>query len=191
MAAETSTRAAPPNPAPHAPNDPPAAAGAKDPSMPINLRPAAAIAFVDGPSVEDGAAALAFLQQEARDPSGGRRMLRVPVAIRFDGPGKLMIDAAAIGVDHAALGVAALGVELDDSAMGVGLLDQLRSACERSATTCAVWLHVHWGPNLPMPPLPPIPGAPPPAPTTLAVRAFEALIGPGVAASSARVGVAR
>ncbi len=143
----------------------------------------------EGPAVDDPRAVTAFLTERARDSAGGRRMFRLPVMLRFDGPGKLMIEAAAVGVDDAALGAAGLQVDLDDSAMSVGLLDRCRALCARDAASCAVWIDAHWGRNLPLPPLPPIPGEPPRPAQALAVRAVVELVAAGTAPSAARVRV--
>lgn len=159
--------------------------------MPTPMQSTPAPTFESGANVADTAALLTWLRQQAKDGQDRRRLFRVPVVIRFDSPGKLMIDDAAIGVDAAALGADGLHVELDDTTMSVALMDHCRRLCPPKDDVCGLWIHAQVGRALPMPNLPPIPGAPPEAAETLSVRAVEGLIEAGAKAAATKVGVAR
>ncbi len=159
--------------------------------MPTPMQRQTAPTFQPGAVVADAAAALTWLRQHAKDDQGQRRLFRVPVVVRFDGPGKLMIDDSAVGVDVAALGAAGLHVDLDDTTMGVALLDHCRRLCAPEAEVCALWIHAQVGRALPMPSLPPMPGAPPEAAESLSVRAVEGLVEAGAQATTTHLGVAR
>ena len=89
------------------------------------MTPAAAIEFEDGPLVADTAALREWLE------AGGDRLVLVPVRVQVD----------ALGITAAHLGE--LPVRLDDSALGVALLDRVRQACP--AASCTVLLEARWG----------------------------------------------
>lgn len=113
----------------------------KDPKMP-NMKP--------GPTIDvskAGAAAelRAFFEANQKTAAGQRRLFRVPVALRFEDPSRLAIAAAFVGAHLPAAGQDALALQLDDSALGVSLLEQVGRACPKDRTECAVWLTGHWG----------------------------------------------
>ncbi len=65
----------------------------------------------------------------------GRTELRVPVELTLSALG---IEGAVIG-----LGGERLGLDLDDSGLGISLADRARDACG-TAATCAMWLRGRW-----------------------------------------------
>jgi hypothetical protein len=107
------------------------------------MTPAPSRSYVDGAALSDGAALLAWL--EASDG----KALRLPVAITFDDEYRLAIQTAQVG------GVA---LKLDDTAMGVGVLDQVRTLCPAGQPGCTVWLEGTWGSVLQGATLPGLPG---------------------------------
>lgn len=98
------------------------------------LSPAPVVAFEDGPFADDPAALLAWLQ-------GRKGLVQLPVVVAFDDEHRLGIVRAWVGASEAA----GLKLKLDDTAMGVALLDHLRTACP-PGPTCEVWLEGTWGP---------------------------------------------
>ncbi len=138
--------------------------------MSNEMKPASGITFGGGVPVAD--ATVAWFKSHAKGPKG-RALFRLPVVMTFDSNAKLQITKAVIAADAEAAGI---WVDLDDTAMGVGVLQQLRGLCPKEATSCVVWLHAHWGRNVPMPPMPPMPGMPPQPPEAIAVRAVDGLV---------------
>jgi hypothetical protein len=70
-------------------------------------------------------------------------------------------DKHRLGFGEAFLGTAdpapaeAIYLDLEDSALGISLLDRVRRRCPEPATSCALWLVGYWGPpSLPLPPAP-------------------------------------
>jgi hypothetical protein len=151
------------------PETPPARNGVTDAMPQHPLTPEPERTFVDGPPIDPPDALLEWLETTASaDP---RPRIRLPVVVRFRDQHRLGLDGGHIGVSPAALpGV--IGVTLDDSAMGISLLDRVRDACPDSKeTVCPVWLEGTWagGPSHKMrvfrlvgvnPPAPPAGGAP-------------------------------
>ena len=125
--------------------------------------------FVDGPPIEPPAGLLAWLDKTgAAEP---RQRIRLPVVVRFADGHRIGLDGGHIGVSPA-ITPGAIQVALDDSAMGISLLDRVRQACpDEKQTECAVWLEGTWlgGPRRLFqvtrlvgvnPPAPPAGGAP-------------------------------
>lgn len=98
---------------------------------PVNLTPEPALSFVDGPAIADSDALLAWLS------ANKGRTLQLPVVVAFDDEHRLAVKRASLG---------ALQLRLDDTSMGVGILDRLRAACPPGPLECAVWLEGRWGP---------------------------------------------
>jgi hypothetical protein len=99
--------------------------------------------FVDGPPIDPPDALLKWLETTAS--AEPRPRIRLPVVVRFRDQHRLGLDGGHIGVSPAALpGV--IQVTLDDSAMGIALIDRVRDACpDAKETVCAVWLEGTWG----------------------------------------------
>jgi hypothetical protein len=86
---------------------------------------------------------LAWLQQDAGDEK--RTMFRVPVVVRFADQARLGLGDVAIAAQEADLTPDSLALDVDDGALGISLLDRLRSSCPPNRQACAVWLEGHWG----------------------------------------------
>ena len=125
--------------------------------------------FVDGPPIEPPAALLAWLDKTgAAEP---RKRIRLPVVVRFKDAHRIGLDGGTIGVSPA-VAPGSIQVALDDTAMGISLLDRVREACpDDKQTECVVWLEGTWvgGPGRKLqvlrlvgvnPPAPPGGGAP-------------------------------
>jgi len=125
--------------------------------------------FVDGPPIEPAAGLLAWLEKTgAAQP---RKRIRLPVVVRFSDAHRIGLDGGHIGVSPA-IAPGAIQVALDDTAMGISLLDRVREACpDDKQTECVVWLEGTWlgGPRKQLqvlrlvgvnPPAPPGGGAP-------------------------------
>lgn len=113
-------------------------------AMPQHLKtPEPERTFVDGPPIEPPDALLKWLETTAS--AEPRPRIRLPVVVRFRDQHRLGLDGGHIGVSPAAMpGV--IQVTFDDSAMGVSLLDRVRSSCpDEKQTVCAVWLEGTWG----------------------------------------------
>jgi len=108
--------------------------------------PAPVLEFVDGPALADAGLLPWLRDQEARGTT-----LRLPVVVDFGGPFRLGVQRAWLGSDLAEPGAEALLLDLDDTAMSVGLMDDLRAACPEG-DRCAVWVEARWGALVPMPP---------------------------------------
>jgi hypothetical protein len=135
--------------------------GLKKPEPPRN--------FVDGPPIDPPAKLLEWLEKTAT--AEPRRHIRLPVVVRFANQHRIGLDGGHIGVSPAVT-PDSIQVSLDDTAMGISLLDRVRDACpDEKQTECAVWLEGTWagGPDRkfrvfslvgPNPPGPPGGGAP-------------------------------
>ncbi len=108
--------------------------------------PTPSLQFIDGPTL-DAPDLLAILGA----PSGAHRALRLPVVVDFQDEHRLGIHAAWLGVLADAAPPGALLLRLDDSGLGIALLDQLRAACP-PGRTCAVWIECTWGARVAAPP---------------------------------------
>jgi hypothetical protein len=104
-------------------------------ATPMSPRPT--VALVDGPPVAPVSELLAWLDAQAH----GGRVLALPTTVVFDDADPLAIVDAYVGPADAPL-----RLELDDSALSVGLLDVLRARRAARATSCVVWLEGTWGP---------------------------------------------
>lgn len=125
-----------------------------DPDM--RLRPHVDVPFTRGPDLEPSAALTAWLGAQ------GRRLVRIPVEILVEGPGRTR---------NARLGTLALALE--DSALGISLADHVRRTCP-DAATCRAWLEGYWDPSTPDVP-------------TLQLRRFVRGVAPGEAADFVEV----
>jgi hypothetical protein len=145
------------------------AAEAPEPSSPVSaevrpMQPVAVPSFVTGPTLEPVEALRSWL--EAQGAASPRPLLRLPVSVAWPPVDPLAAPRAWIGADPEAL-----GVRLDDGALGVGLQERLRGLCPEGAEPCRVWLLGTWGPLLPLPGEEAVP--------TLAVRGVQGLVQEG------------
>jgi hypothetical protein len=135
--------------------------------------------FEAGPALLPKAALLDWLARQGAPDGGPKPWLRVPVWIHFKDAHRLAIKEARLAAREGQADT--LRLSLDDSAMGISLMDQLRQLCPSSATGCGVWLEGTWGKLLP---LGPEPDASQVDVWTLAVRRVHALIAPEEAATA-------
>jgi len=132
--------------------------------MSTTMAPFPDVAFTDGPTLDDPG-----LRGQLAASSG--RLLRLPVVVEFDDEYRLAVRRAWLGTGAADPAPSALQLKLDDTSMGVSLLDSLRAACP-PGPRCAVLVDATWGPVLSgMPALPSVG----PARDTVAVRRFVGL----------------
>lgn len=111
------------------------AAGAK--TMPVERD------FEAGPAVEEREQLLAWLAQHARE-GGSARTLRLPIALGLRDGGLHLGDAhLGLGSAEGGVGGERLVVLLDDSALGISLLDRVRQLA-RADGSCELWLEGSW-----------------------------------------------
>ncbi|MSQ03712.1 MAG: hypothetical protein EXR71_17800 [Myxococcales bacterium] len=151
---------------------------ASEPSLLTPMTPTPVLTFSDGPVWSDPGV-VAWLE------GSQRAMLRVPVVVQFGDEFRLGIGGAWLGDSDGNAPEGAVLLTLDDSQMGVALLDHLRKHCP-PGPRCAVLIEGMWGPALSgMPPLPGADAGPKRHPVT--VRRFVGL----QSAPAGRVGIAR
>ncbi|HLO86234.1 MAG TPA: hypothetical protein VK203_14670 [Nostocaceae cyanobacterium] len=107
----------------------------KKPRKPINFTPAIAI--------KPSSLLLDWLNNKINLES--RKLVKIPVVIKFDDSYRLGIDDAFIGTSDADIDQNTIFFKLNDSAMGVSLLARLRYICPKTSDYCAVWLVGYWG----------------------------------------------
>lgn len=118
----------------------------EDRPMDTQIQPSDEPTLEPGPALRPASALLAWLEASAGNDDGGRRLFRLPVVVRFEDRYRLGLGAAHIAASVNDLAPDAIALELDDTAMGIALLDQLRSRCPAGVDACAVWLDGYWGP---------------------------------------------
>lgn len=118
----------------------------EDRPMDTQIQPSDEPTLEPGPALRPASALLAWLEASAGNDDGGRRLFRLPVVVRFEDRYRLGLGAAHIAASASDLTPDAIALELDDTAMGIALLDQLRSRCPAGVDACAVWLDGYWGP---------------------------------------------
>lgn len=100
--------------------------------MKKTMQPTTEVKFKRGPALRPSGELTTYL--ESLKTIGGKPLLvRLPVVITLDPTG--------FGIDKATVGE--LAIKLNDSALGISLMDRLRTACP-NASTCAIWLEGHW-----------------------------------------------
>lgn len=116
------------------PGDPPRArAGA-----PALSSHAAGTPFVGGPRVDDPATLVAWLSRQ-READGTPLLVRLPVRVALDSTG-VMGTRGWLGLPPAS---DSLEVRLDDTALGIALVDRVRAYC-RGGVPCVLWLEGTW-----------------------------------------------
>lgn len=98
------------------------------------LQPAPTRAWVDGPALAPGDALVPWLTGP-----GSAEDIQIPVLVSWSALG---VTGARVGVEP--LPADAPAIQLDETALGIALIDQLRSACP-GVKTCAVWLEGRMG----------------------------------------------
>lgn len=95
-----------------------------------------------GPAIVPSSALHAWLD----DHNG--TMIRLPVVVEAE---VLGLGASWIGTSTADPTADAIRLFLDDSAMGIGVSDHLRTLCGQPPVRCVVWLDGFWGATIPLP----------------------------------------
>lgn len=83
-----------------------------------------------------------WAQRLGRKPAGKRRRVRIPVVVHFD-EHRLAWNRAFLSGSTKTRG--GLSLRLDDSALGISLLDRLREQCAADEPSCLVWVEGYWG----------------------------------------------
>lgn len=99
-----------------------------------------------GPPIRPASALLESIERHDTGSVGKRSRLRVPIVAFFEDEHRLALRRAVVGVSLEDSNEVAL--HLDDSGLGISLIDRLRRLCAADATTCAVWVEGYWGPLL-------------------------------------------
>jgi len=120
--------------------------------------------FAPGPALQPVAELRAWLDRQGEPRP--RPRLRLPVAMRFAAGHRMAIDTARVA---GAPGDDGLAVVLDDSALGIALIDHVRRHTPAGAGGCALWLEGYWGALLALPTAGHPPGQAPPVFAVVAV----------------------
>ncbi|HIA00481.1 MAG TPA: hypothetical protein EYN66_00960 [Myxococcales bacterium] len=97
-----------------------------------------------GPSLEPSNELLKWLNDNPRKSTNTRRMLRLPIVVEFEDDYRLNYERVYIGGTPSQSGNVVL-LDLDDTALGMGLLTQLQRLCPKGQKACALWLEGYWG----------------------------------------------
>jgi hypothetical protein len=95
-----------------------------------------------GPSVDSRKELETWIRNLQQEPSTRRHRVRLPVVVAFD-KDRLEIESASIGISTIVF--TDIELVLDDSALGIPLIDRLRRRCSPSQSACVVWLEGRWG----------------------------------------------
>jgi hypothetical protein len=114
----------------------------KKPTFPVQKKPRRSIKFIPALTIKPYSTLLDWLNNTTN--AQPRKLLKIPVVITFDSY-RLGINNAFIGTSNADIEKDTIFLELDDSAMGISLLNRLRNICPKTSNTCAVWLVGYWG----------------------------------------------
>jgi len=109
------------------------------------MQPMKPVNFASGPAVTPSAPLLAWLENDVK-PADPRKRIKLPVTLNF--------DALGFGDCFVGAGEDKLLIQIDDTAMGISLLEQVRDA----DTGCTLWLEGYWGSLVPDPMDIPLPG---------------------------------
>ncbi len=87
--------------------------------------------WTDGPAIGAAADLVKWFEGEGKDA-----VVRVPVTIQ----------ATPIGIEKSWIGTTdPLHIRVDDSALGVSLLDRVHQHCPDPEAVCTLWMDGHWG----------------------------------------------
>lgn len=106
--------------------------------------------WVGGPPIQPTHELLHWLERNVKGADGKRRRLRLPVVVSLGEPYPLGLGRACVGISLESSNEIAL--TLDDSALGISLLERVRTLCVDNGVSCALWLEGYWGPLLERPP---------------------------------------
>jgi len=101
------------------------------------------LAWKVGPGVDQPAELENWIQEVRAKPGEERLLVRIPV-VAFMDEHRLQISSAFLGVSADASNHIAL--RLDDSALGISLIDRLRQRCPEDRRPCVIWVEGYWGP---------------------------------------------
>lgn len=111
------------------------------------MTPRTAGSFVDGPSLEPSTDLLAWLENDVAK-AAGRKRIRLPVVAVWEDEYRLSFGAVFVGTSAPAPSDA-IHLSLDDTPMGLGIIDTLADSCPEGDAACAVWLEGYWGELVP------------------------------------------
>jgi len=103
--------------------------------------------FVPGPAIRPTGPLLRWLNETVPPASGPPTRVRLPVIIPWS-QDDLSIEEAFIGTGGR-VDAETMFLRLDDSMMGISLLERVHERCSKPGTVCAVWLEGYWGSRLP------------------------------------------
>ena len=111
----------------------------------MEKRVSAPVSYEPGVGIEANKQLRAWLKANESKRSGKKRRMKIPVVIVFKDPYRLSIGDAFIGDSGDTLPKDALSLSLDDTALGIPLLDTLNYGCPKDKRWCALWLEGVWG----------------------------------------------
>lgn len=117
--------------------------GCRDPERPMEPEPPTS--FVPGSKIKPTKPLVEWLEKEA----GARRKVRLPVVIEFEDAHRLAVGRAFVGVTAADAESDPLFLHLDDTTLGISLMDRLRSRFPKDVLSAAFWIEGYWGSPLP------------------------------------------
>jgi hypothetical protein len=101
--------------------------------------------MVEGPAIQPADILLGWLRQRASIDKGGRRLFRLPVVVRFADAYRLALGEACVSTSPKDTCDNHLQLQLDDTALGISLLDRVSQHCPKPALSCAIWLEGYFG----------------------------------------------
>ena len=104
--------------------------------------------WVPGPSIHSSSALLAWLAKNEKQANGMRRRVRIPVVVFFDDY-RLDVSGAFLGVSPD--DPSDIALDLDDSALGISLIERLRERCPADQPSCVIRVEGYWGPLVDIP----------------------------------------
>jgi len=106
------------------------------------------VAWEVGPDVDSPTEIAKWIQGVRSKPGDERPLVRIPV-VAFMDEHRLQISSAFLGVSPDASNHIAL--RLDDSALGISLVDRVRRHCPGDPRSCVIWVEGYWGPLIGLP----------------------------------------
>lgn len=100
--------------------------------------------FASGPKITPSKQLLDWLNTNDKMVSDRKRRIQLPVVIRFDRYDQISIRDAFVGLSPIPRSDS-IFLSLDDTAMGIPLIERLKEPCPSKSNWCAVWLEGYWG----------------------------------------------
>jgi hypothetical protein len=110
----------------------------------MKMQPHKPVHMEAGPALTPSSALLVWLNANPRKKSGDRRRIRLPVVVEFEDDYRLAYGPIYIAARLEQPANPIL-LEIDDTALGVGLMTRLLSICPKDKKGCVLWLEGHWG----------------------------------------------